>query len=107
MTKIKVGINAFGRIGRNVFKIALERPNIEIIGINYITSTNVLAHLLKYDSTQGKLNGEVDCTDDAIIVKSLIPIISMFGLSKAILKTFLPIRPNPLIPTLIFVMTKN
>ena len=68
MTKIKVGINGFGRIGRNVFKIALERPNIEIIGINDLTSTKVLAHLLKYDSTQGKFNGEVDCTDDAIIV---------------------------------------
>ncbi|MBP8959948.1 MAG: type I glyceraldehyde-3-phosphate dehydrogenase [Bacteroidales bacterium] len=57
MSKIKVAINGFGRIGRNVFKIALERDNIEIIGINDITDTLTLAHLLKYDSTQGKFEG--------------------------------------------------
>ncbi len=57
MAKIKVAINGFGRIGRNVFKIALERNNIEIIGINDITDTKTLAHLLKYDSTQGKFEG--------------------------------------------------
>ncbi|MDR2084930.1 MAG: type I glyceraldehyde-3-phosphate dehydrogenase [Bacteroidales bacterium] len=68
MTTIKVGINGFGRIGRNVFKIALERGNIEIIGINDLTSTKVLAHLLKYDSTQGKFDGTVDYTDTELIV---------------------------------------
>ena len=68
MATIKVGINGFGRIGRNVFKIALERKNIEIIGINDLTSTQVLAHLLKYDSTQGKFNGEVGYTDTELIV---------------------------------------
>jgi len=52
MTKIKIGINGFGRIGRNVFKLALERDNMEVVGINDLTSTKVLAHLLKYDSTQ-------------------------------------------------------
>jgi glyceraldehyde 3-phosphate dehydrogenase len=57
MAKIKVAINGFGRIGRNVFKLALERPNIEIIGINDLTDTKTLAHLLKYDSTQGKFAG--------------------------------------------------
>lgn len=57
MSKIKVAINGFGRIGRNVFKIALERKDIEIIGINDITDTMTLAHLLKYDSTQGKFSG--------------------------------------------------
>ncbi len=57
MAKIKVAINGFGRIGRNVFKIALERDNIEVIGINDITDTKTLAHLLKYDSTQGKFDG--------------------------------------------------
>ncbi|MDL2241232.1 glyceraldehyde-3-phosphate dehydrogenase, partial [Bacteroidales bacterium OttesenSCG-928-K22] len=65
---MKVGINGFGRIGRNVFKIALERGNIEIVGINDLTSTKVLAHLLKYDSTQGKFNGTVDYTDTELIV---------------------------------------
>ncbi len=68
MDKIKVGINGFGRIGRNVFKIMLERPVFEIVGVNDITDTKTLAHLLKYDSTQGKFNGSVDHTDKSIIV---------------------------------------
>jgi len=68
MSKIKVAINGFGRIGRNVFKIALERDNIEIVGINDVTDTKTLAHLLKYDSTQGKFEG-VTCDEENIIVK--------------------------------------
>ncbi len=68
MVKIKIGINGFGRIGRNVFKIALDRPNMEIVGINDITANNVLAHLLKYDSTQGKFDGTVSYDDEGIIV---------------------------------------
>ena len=68
MTKIKIGINGFGRIGRNVLKLALERGNIEIIGINDLTSTKVLAHLLKYDSTQGKFNGTVEYDENNIIL---------------------------------------
>jgi len=68
MSKIKVAINGFGRIGRNVFKIALERDNIEIVGINDLTNTKTLAHLLKYDSTQGKFNGTATFDDGAIIV---------------------------------------
>ena len=67
MTKIKIGINGFGRIGRNVLKLALERGNIEIVGINDLTSTKVLAHLLNYDSTQGKFPG-VTCDEENIIV---------------------------------------
>ena len=57
MAKIKVAINGFGRIGRNVFKMAFEMPNIEIVGINDLTDTKTLAHLLKYDSTQGRYPG--------------------------------------------------
>jgi len=68
MAKIKIGINGFGRIGRNVFKIALKKPNMEIVGINDITANNVLAHLLKYDSTQGKFDGTVSFDDDGLIV---------------------------------------
>ncbi|MFZ4463553.1 MAG: type I glyceraldehyde-3-phosphate dehydrogenase [Bacteroidales bacterium] len=68
MTKIKIAINGFGRIGRNVFKIAFERDNMEVVGINDLTSTKVLAHLLKYDSTQGKFNGKVEFDESAIIV---------------------------------------
>ncbi len=68
MTKIKIAINGFGRIGRNVFKIAMERDNMEVVGINDLTETRVLAHLLKYDSTQGKFNGTVTHDENAIIV---------------------------------------
>jgi glyceraldehyde 3-phosphate dehydrogenase len=68
MTKIKIGINGFGRIGRNVFKLAHERSNMEVVGINDLTSTKVLAHLLKYDSTQGKFNGTVEFDDSNIII---------------------------------------
>ncbi len=68
MAKIKVAINGFGRIGRNVFKLAFERPDIEIIGINDLTDTKTLAHLLKYDSTQGQFPG-VTHDDQNIIVR--------------------------------------
>ena len=64
----KIAINGFGRIGRNVFKIALENANAEIVGINDLTDNKTLAHLLKYDSTQGKFNGTVDYDDSHIIV---------------------------------------
>ncbi len=67
MAKIKVGINGFGRIGRNVFKIAFERHDMEIVGINDLTNTKTLAHLLKYDSTQGRFPG-VTFDDKNIIV---------------------------------------
>jgi glyceraldehyde 3-phosphate dehydrogenase len=67
MTKIKIGINGFGRIGRNVFKLALERDNMEVVGINDLTSTKVLAHLLRYDSTQGKFNGTISFDENSII----------------------------------------
>ena len=68
MAKIKIGINGFGRIGRNVFKIANEKENIEVIGINDLTDTKTLAHLLKYDSTQGKFNGTVTYNDNNVII---------------------------------------
>jgi glyceraldehyde 3-phosphate dehydrogenase len=67
MSKIKVAINGFGRIGRNVFKIALERPDIEIIGINDVTDTKTLAHLLKYDSTQGRFSGVTHDAENIIV----------------------------------------
>lgn len=68
MAKIKLAINGFGRIGRNVFKIALEKGNFEIVGINDLTDNKTLAHLLKYDSTQGKFNGTVEYSDNGLIV---------------------------------------
>lgn len=65
---MKIAINGFGRIGRNVFKIAMERPNVEVVAINDLTDPKTLAHLLKYDSTFGVYNKTVEATEDAIVV---------------------------------------
>ncbi|MEW9122448.1 MAG: type I glyceraldehyde-3-phosphate dehydrogenase [Thermotaleaceae bacterium] len=67
---VKVGINGFGRIGRNAFKIAFESPqsNFEIVAINDLTDAETLAHLLKYDSCFGKFNGTVEVKEKALIV---------------------------------------
>src|SRR6204780_375233 len=65
---IKVGINGFGRIGRNVVRAALHNPNIEFVAANDLTDTKTLAHLLKYDSTLGTLPEEVSATADSIVV---------------------------------------
>lgn len=65
---VKVGINGFGRIGRLVFRHALNDPNIEIVAINDLTDAKTLAHLLKYDSMYGILDADVSATDDSIIV---------------------------------------
>ena len=70
MAKIKIAINGFGRIGRNVFKIALERPDLEVVGINDLTDTKTLAHLLKYDSTQGRYEG-VSYKNEFLIVNGI------------------------------------
>src|SRR4026207_1237588 len=64
----KVGINGFGRIGRNVLRAALDRPEIDIVATNDLTDTKTLAHLLKYDSILGPLHGEVKAEADAIVV---------------------------------------
>ena len=65
-----VGINGFGRIGRNFFRAALTSPDIEIVGINDLTDNATLAHLLKYDSILGRLGLEVSYTADTITVGS-------------------------------------
>jgi glyceraldehyde 3-phosphate dehydrogenase len=66
---VKVGINGFGRIGRNFFRAAKQRDaDIDIVAVNDITDAPTLAHLLKYDSVLGKLNGEVGLSDDGITV---------------------------------------
>lgn len=67
---VKVGINGFGRIGRNVFKSILNNysEEIEIVAINDLTDPATLAHLLKYDSLYGKFNGTVEATENSIIV---------------------------------------
>lgn len=63
-----VGINGFGRIGRNFFRAALTSPDIEIVGINDLTDNATLAHLLKYDSILGRLGLEVSHTEDTLTV---------------------------------------
>ena len=65
---MKVAINGFGRIGRNVFKIALERKDIDIVAINDITDPKTLAHLLKYDSTYGVYDKKVAVDNESIVV---------------------------------------
>src|ERR1700731_1004331 len=65
---VKVGINGFGRIGRNVFRAALGDPDIEIVAVNDITDSRTLAYLLKYDSILGNLTHKVTHTDDTISV---------------------------------------
>jgi len=65
---IKVGINGFGRIGRAVFRIMEERGGFEVVGINDLTNAKTLAHLLKYDSVQGRFKGEVIAKENSIVV---------------------------------------
>ncbi|ASJ56017.1 type I glyceraldehyde-3-phosphate dehydrogenase [Brevibacillus formosus] len=65
---VKVGINGFGRIGRNVFRAALNNPNVEIVAVNDLTDAHTLAHLLKYDSVHGVLNVSVEASENTLIV---------------------------------------
>ncbi len=68
MEKIKIGINGFGRIGRLVFRTAMERKNIEVVGINDLIDANYMAYMLQYDSTHGKFTGNVEVKDGHLIV---------------------------------------
>jgi len=65
---VNVGINGFGRIGRNIFRAALEDPSIEIVAVNDITDSKTLAHLLKYDSILGNLPNKVTHAENSIAV---------------------------------------
>lgn len=67
---IKVGINGFGRIGRNIFRQALNNEKIEIVAINDLTDADMLAHLLKYDSVHGKIDAVVNVSDQTLIVNN-------------------------------------
>lgn len=68
MSKIKIGINGFGRIGRLVFRVACSRPNIEVVGINDLIDADYMAYMLKYDSTHGKFKGNVEIKDGSLVV---------------------------------------
>ncbi len=65
---VRVGINGFGRIGRNIMRAALGDRTIDFVAVNDLTSAKTLAHLLKYDSVLGNLHAKVDATQDAISV---------------------------------------
>ena len=66
---IKVGINGFGRIGRNVFRVIAEREGVDVVAINDLADARTLSLLLKYDSVHGRFDGNIEAQEDAIIVK--------------------------------------
>jgi glyceraldehyde 3-phosphate dehydrogenase len=65
---VKIGINGFGRIGRNFFRAAYKDPSIDIVAVNDITDAKTLAHLLKYDSIHGRFGEPVSVKGNAIVV---------------------------------------
>ena len=67
---IKVGINGFGRIGRNVLRSCLGDADIEFVAVNDLTDTKTLAHLLKYDSIMGNLDHKITADGDTIFVEA-------------------------------------
>lgn len=78
MTKLKIGINGFGRIGRLVLRAGLTNPNIEFVGINDLVPPDNLAYLLKYDSTHGRLKSKVEAREDGIVIDGhFVPCVSM------------------------------
>ena len=68
MSKVKVGINGFGRIGRNVFRAMFQHPDLEVVAVNDLTDAQTLAHLLKYDSVHGRFDAEVTVTENGFAV---------------------------------------
>jgi glyceraldehyde 3-phosphate dehydrogenase len=68
MTNVKIGINGFGRIGRIAFRIASERPNVEVVGINDLLDVEHLAYLLKYDSVHGQFKGSIEIKNGNLVV---------------------------------------
>ena len=67
---VKVGINGFGRIGRNIYRTAIGDPDIDFVAVNDLTDTRTLAHLLKYDSVLGNLDHEITATENGIKVEN-------------------------------------
>jgi len=68
MTKIRIAINGFGRIGRVTFRNLVKMKNVEVVAINDLTDNKTLAHLLKYDSIHGRFDGEVSADDQYLHV---------------------------------------
>lgn len=88
---ISIAINGFGRIGRRVFRLALENPSIEIVAINDIADAYTLSHLLKYDSIHGVLKNDVSYLKNAIVVNDIaIPLLNEKDISNIDWKPFKP-----------------
>ncbi|MCS6832729.1 MAG: type I glyceraldehyde-3-phosphate dehydrogenase [Flammeovirgaceae bacterium] len=68
MAKIKVGINGFGRIGRIAFRVMMQKPDIQVVGINDLLDAEYMAYMLKYDSTHGKFKGDVAVENGNLVV---------------------------------------
>ena len=68
MSKIKVGINGFGRVGRLVFRAAMAKDNVEIVGINDLISVDYMAYMLRYDTMHGQFKGSIEVKDGALVV---------------------------------------
>jgi len=68
IVSVKIGINGFGRIGRAVFRSGFDNPEVEFVGVNDLVDPQTLAYLLKYDSSQGTFEYDVDYTDNSLIV---------------------------------------
>ena len=68
MSKTKIAINGFGRIGRLVFRVAVQNENIEVVGLNDLIDVNYMAYMLKYDSTHGNFKGEVSVEEGKLVV---------------------------------------
>ena len=68
MSKLKIGINGFGRIGRIAFRVAASRPDIQVVGINDLLDVEHLAYLLKYDSVHGKFDGTISTNNGNLVV---------------------------------------
>jgi len=76
--KIKIGINGFGRIGRNLFRLLLDHPFIQVTAINDLADAPTLAHLLKYDSIHGRLEREIKAVDASILVNEYkVPVLNI------------------------------
>ena len=68
MTKVKIGINGFGRIGRIMFRAAMKRNDVEIVAINDLLEVKHLAYMLKYDSVHGNFDGTVEVENNQLVV---------------------------------------
>ena len=67
MSTIKIGINGFGRIGRLVFRAAVENKNVEVVGINDLISVDYMVYMLKYDTVHGQFKGTVETKDGKLV----------------------------------------